>query len=121
MRESKVPEPCVGCLTNSIDTFLVNNPIANHVGREYNWAMVSRSDMLLNWSFSFALACGYLFQRSYWFGVTWLALSVIWFVRGINVGNLDELTTNTLGLNSTPRSKSPFSANRIFVSGSAPN
>ena len=83
--------------------------------------MSSRSSVVLTWSLNFALGFAYLAQHSYWLGVSWLGLGVISLARGIKATNLDDLSANTLGLNTTPRPKSPFSANRIFVSLSAPN
>jgi hypothetical protein len=71
--------------------------------------MTSRSMTVAIWSCYLALGLANLAQHHYWFGVAWLALSVIWFVRGMKAANLDELNATTLGLNPRPRPRSIFS------------
>jgi hypothetical protein len=77
--------------------------------------MSSRSSTVLIWSCYFALGFANVARHEYGFGAIMVGLGVIWFTRGIKTSNLDDLSTTTLDLNSTPRPRSAFGAKRIFA------
>jgi hypothetical protein len=103
-------------LIGGVDTFLFTSAIANHAHRYSYPGMSYRSSVVVMiWAGYFALGIASLAQHHYWFAAIWLGLGVVWFFRGRKASTLDDLSSKTLGLDSTPGPQSPFNPKRILI------
>jgi len=94
--------------TGGADGFLVNNPIANRVQRDYYPRMKFRSTVVVTVCAGFiALAIANLVRHHYWFAAMWLGLGVAWLFRAKREAAPDDSNAKTLDLDSTPRPQSP--------------
>jgi hypothetical protein len=75
--------------------------------------MSSRSSVVMIWSCYFVLGCAHLALHHCWSTAIWMALGLIWFLRGIKATRLDDLSSDTLGLK--PHRRALFSPERIFA------